>query len=329
MSRFSLEFVSRLRRLVTRGRCSGAAAGHRAHREGGFIIVAVLWILGALAVLAGVFAVYVNQMLWASVDLNGRVQAEQLALGGLELALLQRLPSRPGIPPAVSGGRVAFKMGGADISVELRSENARIDLNAAPRETLVGLFTSLGASRPRAENIGDRIVAWRTPLAADASDPEASLYRSAGKAYAPRHGPFQHVNEVGLVLGLTPELLQVALPNLTVYSGRPEINVREATPEVVAALPGMTPEALHLLLDQRSGIPLDVLKARLGLTAGFATVEPSRTVRALIDVRLDAKRSSRFDIVVLPLLSGDEPFRILSWSDEADGSFDTTQFGAR
>lgn len=329
MSRLTRDLAGRLRSAIARARFGFSVAKPRADGERGFIIVAVLWILGALAVLAAVFAVYVNQMLWASVDLNDRLQAEQLALGGLELAMLQRLQPRAGVTPAISGDRLSFKMGRADVLVELRSENARIDLNAAPRETLVGLFAALGASRQRAESIGDRIVAWRTPLAGGASDPEASLYRSAGKAYAPRRGPFQHVNEVGLVLDLTPELLQLALPSLTVYSGRPEINVREATPEVVAALPGLTPEALHLLLDQRGGIPLDVLKARLGSAAGFATVEQSRTVRALIEIRFDAKRSSRFEIVVLPLITGDEPYRILSWSDDADGSFDTTKFGPK
>src|SRR5207244_3306495 len=98
------------------------------------------------------------------------------------------------------------------------SENARIDLNAVPKDLLAGLFKSLGARAEEADSFAERIVAWRTRLIGGATDEEASLYRAAGKPYGPRRGPFQHINELGLVLGLPPVLVERALPYLTVYS---------------------------------------------------------------------------------------------------------------
>ena len=70
---------------------------------------------------------------------------------------------------------------------------------------------------------------------------KAALYRSSGLPYLPRGAPFAHVNELWLVQGLPPALVGRAIPFVTVYSGRPDINVFDAPPELIAALPGMTP----------------------------------------------------------------------------------------
>jgi general secretion pathway protein K len=283
--------------------------------QGGFIVVAVLWILSALAILAVVYALYVNQTAAAFVNQSDRVQAEELALAGVELVVYQLAAT----PAQASHGSFGFRLGGADVAVNFRPENARIDLNAAPKEVLAGLFFALGASREDADSLADRIIVWRTPPTPGTTDTEAQLYRSAGKNYAPRRGPFQHVNELGLVLGLPSELVNRALPYLTVYSGLAEVNMRDAAPEVLAALPAMTPDILHIMLEQRDAAPLDVLRTRLG-SARYTTVEASKANRVTVDVRFDAKRRNHFEIVVLPLVDRDtEPFRILSWRDDLDG----------
>jgi general secretion pathway protein K len=287
----------------------------RGPEQDGFIVVAVLWILGALSLLALIYALYVNQTAAAFVDQNDRVQAEELALAGAEL-VVYRLAAIP--RPQTSHGSFGFRLGGADVAVNFRSENARIDLNAAPKELLAGLFVALGAGRQDADSFADRIIDWRTPPTPGTTDTNAQFYRSAGKNYAPRRGPFQHVNELGLVLGLPSPLIDRALPYLTVYSGLAEVNVRDAAPEVLAALPGMTPERLHILLEQSDAVPLDVLRARLG-SARYATVDASKATRIAADIQFDAKRRSQVEIVVLPLDGDKEPYRILSWRDELDG----------
>jgi general secretion pathway protein K len=284
--------------------------------QDGFILVAVLWILGALATLATVYALYVNQTAAAFVTHDNHVQAEELAIAGVELAVYQ-LTAMPA--PRPSHGNIRFRLGNADVAVAFRSENARIDLNAAPKELLAGLFVALGTDIDNANSLADRIVAWRTPPAPGATDDEALLYRGAGKNYAPRRGPFQHVNELALVLGVPSSLVDRALPYLTVYSGLAEVNVRDAAPEVLAALPGMTPEGLHLILDQREAAPLDVLKARIGSATRFTTVDASKASRITVDVRFDATRRNHLEIVVLPLEEDTEPYRILSWRDDVNG----------
>jgi general secretion pathway protein K len=179
----------------------------------------------------------------------------------------------------------------------------------APKPLLAGLFTALGVKSEEAEGFADRILSWRTPLTAGASDGEATLYRSAGKNYGPRHGPFQHVDELGLVLGLPTALIDCAMPFLTVYSGQAGIDVFDAAPEVLSALPGISPDRLQILLSQRQGAPQDVLRAQLGMAAQFITARPSKANRITVAVRFDTKRRVRSQAVVL---LGDQGHRTIS-----------------
>ncbi len=290
-------------------------SGRRGGGCDGFIVVAVLWLIAALATLAAIYSLSVRETAAAFSGRDDRLLAQALAQAGVELAV-QQMTAIPEARP--SHGGASLRLGGADIAVEFRSENGRIDLNAAPREVLAGLFTSLGARREDAEGFAERITAWRTPPTAGTADEEASLYRVAGKRYGPRRSLFQHVNELALVLGLQGALLDRALPYLTVYSGQPEVNVLTAAPEVLAALPGLTPERLHDFILQREIAPQDVLRARLGPTARYVTAQAGNSVRITVDVRFDAQRRARSEVVALVLNGDVEPYRVLSWRDEIE-----------
>jgi general secretion pathway protein K len=280
-------------------------------RSDGFIVVAMLWIIGALAALAVVYAVQARQTAMAFADRDERLQGQELARAGVELAAYQLTAVAEARPPR---GSFEFRLGKAEVAVAFRSENARIDLNFAGREVLAGLFVALGAKSEDAQSYAERIVAWRTPAAAAGNDSEAALYRDGGRAYGPRRGPFQHVNELGLVLGLPPALAERALPHLTVFSGQAEVNVLDADREVLAALPGLTPERLKLLVNQQERAPQDILVAQLGMAAQYTTIQPSKANRVTVEVRFKNMRT-RAEAVILLLDRDDEPFRLLSWRD--------------
>src|ERR1043165_2432503 len=106
-----------LDRLTTRLR--------RTDRNDGFIIVAVLWILAALATLAAVIAVYVINTATAFAVHDERVQAEGLTRAAVELSLYNVV--RDAEQPA-SRGTFVFRMGTATVAAEFNSEAARIDL---------------------------------------------------------------------------------------------------------------------------------------------------------------------------------------------------------
>ena len=172
------------------------------------------------------------------------------------------------------------------------SEAARIDLNFAPKEMLANLFAGLGADQQAAKEYADRIVGWRTRPTANVANDEEALYSAAGLAYSPRQSLFTHVNELGLVLGLTPVLIDRALPFVTVFSGSSNVDVLVAPPEIIAALPGMTPSALKDFLSQRPGLTRDspAIAAALGPAQASAMVPISTSFRILTTVQFDNGR---------------------------------------
>src|SRR5215470_13084616 len=133
--------------------------GHRcADGERGFVIVAVLWLVGALAALAVIFSLYLSSSARALALNDTALQAEALVSAGVELTAYQlQLAGENGRP---SHGQFRAQLNGADLAVSFVSETARIDLNAAPKELLAGLLTVLGAKDEDARQSDNRIGAW-------------------------------------------------------------------------------------------------------------------------------------------------------------------------
>jgi general secretion pathway protein K len=288
----------------------------------GFIIVAVLWILAALATLVTIFSIYVINSATAFTVHDERLQAEGLARAALELSVYRATAAPQG--QTATRGTFLFRLGTALVNAEFVSEAARIDLNAAPRELLSGLFAGLGASRGQADSYADRILGWRSPPPQDNVGPnEAANYRAAGMLYGPRGGPFPHTGELALVLGIPEFMVTRALPYLTVYSGQPQVDIFNASPQVLAALPGMDPQRLQAILVQRAAAPQNeqtaqALLGTLGAAQTFANTQGNKSLRVTARIAFDSGQRMTTEAVIFLLDSGADPYRILTWHDDMD-----------
>jgi general secretion pathway protein K len=295
------------RSVANRGASEGASEG--------FIVVAVLWMLGALSALVSIYAIYVINTATGFVGHDDRLRAEYLVSAGVELTAFRQLlaQDQPGSTPQYFD----FVLGGANVAVNYKSEAARIDLNVAPKPMLVGLFVALGARNDSAELYADRIISWRT-TPSNGQDAEASAYRASRLGYEQRGASFPHTSELSLVRDLPIALVERVLPFVTVYSGRPKINVLEAEPEVIAALPGITQDNLAAVLAQRQAIPekREALLPLLGAAQQYATIESGKAVRINIQVTFDGGGQFNSEVVILMMENGDKPFAILTWRDE-------------
>jgi general secretion pathway protein K len=315
-------------------------------REGqhGFIIVAVLWMIAALAVLAGIYTRFALTTAVASSVHEDRLRAEGLISAAVELTAYQltaalpqsKAPAVSGIAPANVGqppvqstaqqmptsGAFSFRLGAAGITVDYRSEAGRIDLNLAPKELIAGLFRTLGAQPEEADYYADRIVGWRKKGEVAGENQEATAYRVAGIPYAPRQAPFQSAAELWLVLGIPPVFKERALPFVTVYSGQSEVDAENAAPEVLASLPNMTSERLGNVLQQRAGpAPLGQSQPNQpAANSSAAAGGQSHSYRLNIRMTLENGRRGAAEVVILVPEDGDEPYRVLSWRDDFDGS---------
>jgi len=288
--------------------------GDLSSSERGFVIVAVLWLVAALAALAVIFSAYLSSSARAIALNDSALETEALVSAGVELTAYQlRLPREDARP---SQGSFRTRLNGSELAVTFVSEAARVDLNAAPKELLANLLTVLGAAQDDARQFADRIVGWRTKATPERVGNEDALYLAAGRSYTPRQAPFAHVNELGLVLGLPPALVERALPFVTVFSGAPGVDPLSAPPEVIAALPGMTPLSLKQFLSDRAALPSDpaAIAAALGEAKALGTVRKSQAYRLLIRVHLQNGRNTASEVVI-SLRSEEDPYRVLSWQD--------------
>lgn len=298
---------------------SGAGLDHAGLRDSrGFIVVAVLWMLAALAALALIYLTYVtNTAVTVAVNAD-RLQADALVNAGIELAAYRLTAQNEARRP--TSGTFNARVGAGRVSVTFRSEAARVDLNMAPKPLLSGLMTALGVSATDAPVYADRILAWRSSTEPGQDNPEDSYYRTLGAPYLPRHAPFPHSDELWLVRGIPAAVVERVLPFVTVFSNMRTVNVIDAAPQVVAALPGMSPGLLQQVLRDRADPNVDS-RALVGLAGSTnATVEGSKAYRLTVVVELPSHRRSSAEVVILLLESGDEPYRVLSWHNAVDGS---------
>jgi general secretion pathway protein K len=297
-----------------------SAAGHS---QRGFIIVAVLWMIAALGLLAAIYTRFALATAVSASVHEDRLRANGLISAGVEMSAFQLIAYQAS--PAEqrpTKGAFSFRLGRVSVTVDYQSEAARIDLNVASREMIAGLFRTFGAEPETANSYADRIIGWRTPGAQTGDDPEVTAYRVAGIAYKPRQGPFQSTAETWLVLGIPPVLKERALPFLTVYSGQANVDAENAAPEVVASLPNMTPERLGNVLQLRMSPPASgqTQSSDARATASLAANAASRSFRINIRTALENGRRVTAEVVILIPEDGDEPYRVLSWRDDFDGA---------
>ena len=305
--------------------------------EAGFVLVAVLWILAALATLASIYSSYTVNTAGASRVADDRVQAEASIRAGVEMSVFRQLALPEKARPARGG--FDMRVGRTGVAVRFRSEAARIDLNAAPADLLAGLFTAVGVDSSRAETFAERVVGWRTKAQAgaganvaggdgkdDRAAKEDKLYSEQHMPYPPRHAPFDNTLELSLLPGVSLAVVERVLPFVTVFSGRPEVDVSSADPTVLSAFPEMTPQILGAVLNARVNDPGDgtALVALLGPAKARATTDRSKAFRASISVEFDNGRRVHAEVVFRlkdqgAKDQGDEPYELLYWRDDFDG----------
>jgi len=293
----------------------------------GFIIVAVLWLLAALATLVSIYAIYVTQTANAFTLHEDRLRTEALTSAAIELVAYQLTAATK--PPRPTHGTFKFALDTARIAVAFQSETARIDLNAAPQEVLAGLFHTLGATPELAATYANRIVRWRNhandQANNDQTQSQAGLATSPIPAAAPSAIRFFHVDELLLVPGLAAAIAERALPFVTVYNGRSQINAMEAAPEVLASLPGMSNDRVTLILTARqTSMEPKALLQLLGPTQGYATIDSGNVTRIRIHITYANGHQSGAEVIIATFDAGAEPYSVLSWNDDlefvADGS---------
>jgi len=282
----------------------------RNRHERGWALVSVLCVVSMLALLAAA-----TQELTITSSRAERATQDAAVIeadfdAGLARALVGVGDQRPEARWRVDGmaRRIAFD--GAQMTITVQDESGRFDLNAADQSTISRLLQSAGLDLDAANVLTDSILDWRSTSNLvrlhGASDEE---YAAKGYPWHPRHGPFQRVDELKLVMGMTATLFARIRPALTVYTKRPAID-----PEVAPK------EALRAYFLENPSKADDILKERADAASkGVATAIPSpetsqygQTYDVSIDLTKNGRRRHR---EIVAMLTGDDkhPFIVLDY----------------
>ena len=186
---------------------------HRSSSQG-VALIAVLWLVGLLTLLASACAVVSVSHRRAADRLAQRVKMDVSADSAIRLAALRIIQPQQ----SALGSSLDLEMPAGSAHVTIERERARIDLNTADEQLIFAVFAANGWDAARAHAMAARIADWT-----DVDDEprqngaEARDYAAAGRPYGPRNGPFESVEELHQVLGsenISPELFEA----FTVYS---------------------------------------------------------------------------------------------------------------
>lgn len=255
--------------------------------ERGVALVIVLWIVTLLTVIASSFLFAMRTETKIVSNGMARAKAEAAAEAAVHRALFEVYkPFNDTERWHADGVTHVWQYAGAEISVMMQDESGKIDINRANDQLLRGLFLAQGAEADEASALIDVIADWRDPDALKRlKGAEEAEYVAAGRTYKPANAPFQSIEELKLVLGMTASLYQRIEPHITIFSRQPGVNAQIATRETLRAIPGVTEPEIDAYLAQRDAarqakLPIPYFTQAQAYAAGSSNFATNISARA-------------------------------------------------
>jgi general secretion pathway protein K len=187
-------------------------------RQRGFALIIVLWSLALLALLGTHVLATSRQESQLARNLRDAAVLEEAANGAVQQAIFNVLDSssRHWNP---DGTVHTMRVGQAAVAVRIDDEADRVNPNIASVQLLQALLVQVGADPVTSATVAASIAEWRLASGAPGRpSATAARYAAAGRDYAPSGAPFESLDELGAVLGMTPNLLARLRPHMTVFT---------------------------------------------------------------------------------------------------------------
>ncbi len=250
---------------------------HVSRNDRGVVLIALLWILTALAVIALSFSR--ESFVEVAAARNSQAMADSyfVARAGINVVIYQLMQRRfiPHVqqleldapPDPLDLGKVSGRFGDGVYDVEIQDESGKINPNNSTEDQLRALVEAIGIPKHDGDIIVDSIADWRdVDNEHHINGAEDDYYQSLNPPYKAKNGRIDTVEELLLVRGVTREYFY-GYPDkapdgsifykyglsryLTVYNQMSRVNVNFAEIPVLMSVPGMTPEAAQLIYERR------------------------------------------------------------------------------
>lgn len=226
----------------------------RRSREGGVALVIVLWTVMLLTVIAGNFVFAMRTETLVVRNAVSAAQAEAMANGAVHRALYETFKPAADVNIWKADGRERqWEKDGAKIKIVMMDESGKIDINTSSDALLRGLLISVGVDAAKAAQLLDAILDWRDEDSlSHPNGAENDAYQAAGLKYGPANAPFEVLEQLQQVLGMTPDIYLRIAPLITVHSRQPGINTLVAPRGVLMAIPDVDPVQVDAYIAQRN-----------------------------------------------------------------------------
>ena len=286
-------------------------------KQHGIVLVVVLWIVTLLSVMAASFVYSMRtetQLVSAQVD---RAKARALAEAGIAYATKHILSPTALQKWPLEGTAREWHFGSGRVNIAIVGANGKVDINRSDRGLLRRLLASAGVEDEALDPLLDAIEDWRdSDDARGANGAEEQDYQAAGRDYGPKNAPFERIEELQQVLGMTQEIYHIIADELTVFSRQEGVNPAMASATLLRALPEIDTESVDEYLEARSesviqGLPIP--------EAPFSNphLSEGRTLAYHIRAKavLDSGSTASIEAVITPGLKYDLPYRQLAWRE--------------
>jgi general secretion pathway protein K len=285
-----------------------ALVHHSRSSQRGVALLLVLWACTLLAILLGGYAALARTEGLQARYQFAQTQAHYAAEAGIMRAFYG-LQDPINKNRWIGDGRIySFAFDAAEIKVSAIGENGKVDLNAATPQILQALFQAAGTPQAAAQSLAANVVDWRSaPLMASDLDKRRAAYAAAGHDYGPRNGPFVSIEELQMVLGMTPALYRVIAPDITIWSGNAAPDPNTAPPLALAAIPGMTAAQEAVIYAARQKGASDA-----GMVLNNGVTHSIRSEATLAD---GTRAVLRATMRLQQGQTGAQPFAVLRWQE--------------
>lgn len=314
----------------------------------GVALLVVLWIFIFLLVVAFDFSASVREEATAAHRYSDETEGYYIALAGFERGVYEFLQQSAGRDALETqkrgdifdGSWQEEALGGGAFRVRWVDEAGKININRADENTFRRVFTNLGVEEPNRTILVDSIMDWRDPDDLHRTNgAENEYYRALTPAYSAKNGPFDTVEDLLWVRGMTPALFngdgdtkgdqeenaqRVGLREIfTVDSPIDRVNLRTASAEVIHALTGIPLEKSRRFVDERKKLAdktLGDLLPLLGVGESDATLQQFVFANpAVVTVEVEGRPAeshvSRRVKGVVRATGGGREFELVRWID--------------
>lgn len=264
----------------------------------GFALITVLWITAFLAVIAGSVSYQVRASLGLASNVVASFKTKHAAEGALLLTIERLIKRSDQQGHVLKNSNFSYELNNLFVSVEVADESGKVDLNIASVDLIKSLLIAVGINDKVGSSIADAIADWRDQDHLKRVDgAEDRDYAARGLLYESKDDDFDSIDELSLVLGVSPEIFSRVKPYLTVYAQDIGVNTKLASEVVKKAVEGVistsnSEEASSDYISATGGL-FYTLRAKATDPSGLSTVITS--------------------IIRLQRGNENEPFAILGW----------------